>query len=122
MGDWHGAVLRDVVATELAPYEADAVRWTLTGADVLLEPDTAVAFGMVVHELSTNAAKYGALSNERGRVDVSWTMSTKDGKRCLHFVWCESGGPPVKAAGRKGFGTRLITDGLALQLDATIDA
>jgi two-component sensor histidine kinase len=76
---------------------------------------------MVVHELTTNAAKYGALSNERGRIDVSWTMSTKDGKRHLHFVWRESGGPPVKAAGRKGFGTRLITDGLALQLDATID-
>jgi len=121
VGAWRGAVLRDVVATELAPYEADAVRWTLTGGDVLLEPDTAVAFGMVVHELSTNAAKYGALSNERGRVDVSWTMSTKESKRRLHFVWRESGGPPVKAAGRKGFGTRLITDGLALQLDATID-
>ena len=75
---------------------------------------------MVVHELTTNAAKYGALSNERGRVDVSWTMSAGEGKRRLHFVWRESGGPPVKAAGRKGFGTRLITDGLALQLDATI--
>ncbi|MBL8780984.1 MAG: PAS domain S-box protein [Alphaproteobacteria bacterium] len=120
IGDWHGAALRDVVATELAPYEADAVRWTLSGADVLLKPDTAVAFGMVVHELTTNAAKYGALSNERGRVDVSWTMSAGEGKRRLHFVWRESGGPPVKAAGRKGFGTRLITDGLALQLDATI--
>ncbi len=121
VGDWHGAVLRDVVATELAPYTADAVRWTLTGADVLLEPDTAVAFGMVIHELTTNAAKYGALSNAQGRVDISWTMSMKDGKRRLVFNWRESGGPPVKPAGRKGFGTRLITDGLALQLDATIN-
>jgi two-component system CheB/CheR fusion protein len=120
VGDWHGAVLRDVVAAELSPYEADAVRWTLTGADVLLEPDTAVAFGMVVHELTTNAAKYGALSNAQGRVDVSWTTSVNEGKRRLRFVWRESGGPPVKAVGRKGFGTRLITDGLALQLDATI--
>ncbi len=120
VGDWHGAVLRDVVATELAPYETDAVRWTLTGADVLLDPDTAVAFGMVVHELTTNAAKYGALSNADGRVDVSWTMSTNERNRRLHFAWRETGGPPVKAAGRRGFGTRLITDGLALQLDATI--
>ncbi len=120
-GDWHGVLLHDVVHTELSPYAADAAaRWTLAGADVLLKPDTAVALGMVVHELTTNAAKYGALSNAQGRIDVSWTLAAKGTGRLLRFVWQESGGPPVKATRGKGFGTRLITEGLALQLDATI--
>jgi two-component system CheB/CheR fusion protein len=118
--DWHGVLLGDVVQTELAPYEGEAVRWTIAGAELLLEPDTAVAFGMVVHELTTNAAKYGALSNAQGRIDISWTLSSHGDGRVLQFVWRESGGPPVKETRRRGFGTRLITEGLALQLDATI--
>src|SRR6185503_1704241 len=61
-GDWHGALLRDVVLAELSPYQTNETRWTVDGADVLLEPNTALAFGMALHELTTNAAKYGALS------------------------------------------------------------
>ncbi len=121
IGDWHGALLRDVVLTELAPYQTDAVRWTIEGADVLLEPNTAVAFGMAVHELTTNAAKYGALSNADGRVDISWAVRTEADGRALAFAWRETGGPHVKTKRRKGFGTRLITEGLALQLDGKIE-
>jgi two-component system, chemotaxis family, CheB/CheR fusion protein len=120
-GDWHGALLRDVVQAELAPYQVDKARWTIEGSDVLLAPNMALAFGMAVHELTTNAAKYGALSNGEGRVDVSWAAQTRDKKQSLKFMWRETGGPPVSANRRKGFGTRLITEGLALQLDGTID-
>lgn len=70
-GDWHGAVLRDVVLAELAPYKTETERWTVEGAEVMLEPNTALAFGMALHELTTNAAKYGALSNDVGRVAPS---------------------------------------------------
>ena len=121
IGDWHGALLRDVLLTELAPYQTDAARWTIEGADVLLEPSTALAFGMAIHELTTNAAKYGALSNADGRVDISWVARTQADGRALAFAWRETGGPPVKKNRRKGFGTRLITEGLALQLDGKIE-
>jgi len=118
--DWHGALLRDVVQTELAPYRTDVARWTIKGADVLLEPNTALAFGMAVHELTTNAAKYGALSNGEGKVDISWTAPPHENGRALRFEWRESGGPRVKETRHKGFGTRLITEGLPLQLDGKI--
>ncbi len=119
--DWHGALLRDVVLTELAPYQTEKPRWTVEGTDLLLEPNMALAFGMAVHELTTNAAKYGALSNGTGRVDISWTAPAQGNGRALKFIWRESGGPPIAANRRKGFGTRLITEGLPLQLDGTID-
>ena len=121
VGDWHGALLRDVVLTELAPYQTDAARWTIEGADVLLEPNTALAFGMAIHELTTNAAKYGALSNANGRLNISWVAAAQTNGKALRFVWCETDGPPVQANRREGFGTRLITEGLALQLDGKIE-
>jgi two-component sensor histidine kinase len=119
-GDWHGVLLRDVVENELEPYRTDKVRWTIDGADVVLYPNAALAFGMAVHELTTNAAKYGALSNGDGHVDVSWTAPTQGNGRALKFVWSETGGPTVEVNHRNGFGTRLITEGLPLQLDGTI--
>src|SRR6185295_5749591 len=116
IGDWHGALLRDVVLAELSPYQTDEARWTVEGADVLLEPSTALAFGMALHELTTNAAKYGALSVPAGRIQTAWQLrNTIDGRR-LNFTWLETGGPAVKKIRRDGFGTRLITQGLALQL------
>ena len=75
---------------------------------------------MAFHELATNAAKYGALSVPNGRVEVTWEQrSDKTGSR-LHLLWVESGGPPVLGPSRKGFGTRLITDGLAYELDGEV--
>ncbi|MEQ1754406.1 MAG: chemotaxis protein CheB [Micropepsaceae bacterium] len=118
--DWQGALLRDVVMCELAPFKTDALRWTVDGTDVLLDANTALALGMAIHELSTNAAKYGALSGSVGHVAVGWTLTSCDGRRLLKLVWTESGGPSVVASRRKGFGTRLISEGLALQLDGKI--
>ena len=77
---------------------------------------------MAVHELATNAAKYGALSNGSGRVSVHWSISEHD-ERHLKIVWTEAGGPKVTAPSSKGFGSRLIERGLAGQLggEAAID-
>ena len=121
VGDWHGALLRDVVLAELSPYQADEnQRWTVEGGDVLLDANTALAFGMALHELTTNAAKYGALSVPTGHIDTAWRLrQTADGRR-LNFTWQESGGPAVKKS-REGFGTKLITQGLALQLDGSVE-
>ena len=77
-----------------------------------LSPKTAVSLSMALHELATNAVKYGALSGETGEVSVSWF---KQGRR-LHLTWRESGGPPVTPPTRKGFGSRLIEKGLATEL------
>jgi two-component sensor histidine kinase len=70
---------------------------------------------MALHELGTNASKYGALSTDGGRVSIGWT---RDGDR-LHLVWRESGGPPVEPPSRRGFGSRLIERGLAADLGGT---
>lgn len=118
---WTGVNLRDVVASELAPYENGAVgRSTITGDDLRLSPKMALGLAMVIHELSTNAAKYGALSVAGGRVDVEWgSFEHADKGRSLRVRWRESGGPPVSAPIRRGFGSRLVTEGTAFELRGT---
>lgn len=77
---------------------------------------------MTVHELTTNAAKYGALSVPEGRVRVGWSLATAGaGTQRLRLTWQESGGPPVQAPTRTGFGTRLIAGGVGRELDGTVD-
>lgn len=92
----------------------------LSGPDVLLKPQAYLAFAMVIHELATNARKYGALSVPQGRVRVSWHVTDAG---VLELDWQESGGPAVAAPGRTGFGTRVIRQGLQHQLQgrATLD-
>jgi two-component system CheB/CheR fusion protein len=122
---WTGARLRDIVANELAPYlregEAgdEAARAHLAGGEVLLSPKQALALSMAIHELATNASKYGALSGASGEVTVRWRVEDQQGRPWLSLVWTESGGPPVAPPSHRGFGTRLITDGLAFELDGT---
>jgi two-component sensor histidine kinase len=79
-----------------------------------------MAIGMMLHELATNAAKYGALSLSSGTVRVSWI--TQNGLQpLLHLEWSETGGPPVEKSARRGFGSRLIERGLARELNAHVD-
>lgn len=118
--DWQGVLLGDVVSLELAPYLTEVERWTIEGGDVLLNANAALAIGMAIHELATNAVKYGSLSCPGGRVAISWTVFNLERARRVRFVWQESSGPVVPAERGKGFGTRLITEGLALQLDGKI--
>jgi PAS domain S-box-containing protein len=112
---WMGAGLRDILTQELAPYTGtDGRSFTLDGDDLKLGPVTAVTMGMAFHELATNAVKYGALSVAGGKVLVAWRMSPP-GR--LHVEWQEMGGPPVSPPQRRGFGSRLIEQALASDLD-----
>jgi two-component sensor histidine kinase len=118
---WQGAGLHDVVCAELAPH-AGADRVRLTGAHVRLRPEAAVTLGMVFHELATNAAKYGALSQPSGHVAVTWNvMSAEPHERLLHLEWQETNGPPVRPPRRRGFGSRLIERDLGRQLAREVD-
>jgi PAS domain S-box-containing protein len=103
---WIGAELSAIAAQELAPYSgADEKRVRLDGPQVLLEPSVAQSIAVVVHELATNAAKYGALSLPDGRIDVHWTHAD-DGR--LDLRWTETGGPAVREPTRQGFGGRIV--------------
>src|SRR5690606_32942555 len=106
------------VAIELAPYSGGAPgRVVAAGPDVSLSPSIALALGMALHELATNAAKYGALSAPEGRVEADWSVA--DGRLSLN--WREVSGPPVTSPTREGFGTRLITSGLKRQLRGEVE-
>ena len=103
---WSGADLRTLVAEELDPYRQEGKPLAdIRGASLTLEPDTAQSMAVAVHELTTNAVKYGALSSPTGRVQVEWSLAA-NGQ--FTFRWSETGGPPVEAPARRGFGTRVI--------------
>jgi len=118
---WQKAALEDLVQTELGPYEDEARnRIAITGPHLELPSEAAVPIGMAIHELTTNAAKHGALSTFGGQVEVSWEIM--DGERpMLHFSWVERGGPRVVGTPtRQGFGTRLLQRVLSTQLQAEV--
>jgi PAS domain S-box-containing protein len=103
---WLGAELSRVATQELAPYsEKDEKRVQIDGPQVLLEPNLAQAIAVTLHELATNAAKYGALSTAKGRIELKW-LHEADGRLTLR--WTEIGGPAVQMPTRQGFGTRII--------------
>ena len=105
---WSGAELHDLITKELAPYrQRDGTRVAIEGPALKLEPSTAQTIAVVLHELTTNAAKYGALSVCKGRIGVSWTRP-EIGR--LIVRWTETGGPAVTPPTRKGFGTRVMAN------------
>jgi two-component sensor histidine kinase len=113
--EWLGAGLIDLLRAELTPYGPE--HFVLDGPDLTLAPKTALALGMVFHELATNAAKYGALAQESGgKVSVSWRVDDSGTRPVLALNWIESGGPSVKPPSRQGFGTRLIERSLKGEL------
>jgi two-component sensor histidine kinase len=119
---WSGAPLAEVLENELKPYRTGGDQIGLEGPDLSLSPREVLALGMTIHELTTNAAKYGALSVPEGRVRVTWSLAASvAGRSRLHLTWQESGGPPVREPTRTGFGTRLITGGVQRELDGTVD-
>jgi PAS domain S-box-containing protein len=107
---WRGADLKRLVTEELAPYCAHEI--ATKGPDGTLEPATAQAVAVALHELSTNAAKYGALSVKSGRVALRWELRTGT----LILNWVESGGPPVKAPAALGYGSKVIRAAIERQL------
>jgi len=126
---WQGSELQDVIVRVLEPYRLNTPdRIRMSGPKVPLSPRLAVVLSMIVHEIATNAAKYGALSNDTGSVELAWSVIAEDdGAKLkaakLKLVWQESGGPVVAAPIRRGFGSRLIERSARDQLggEATVD-
>lgn len=119
---WEGASLGDLVTDELKPYAPrDERRVVLYGDPVDLEPAQVISFGLFFHELATNAAKYGALSNPTGQIVVSWNVDREQGEPVLMMRWQENGGPPVSPPSRQGFGSRLIEQTIKEALGGTIE-
>jgi PAS domain S-box-containing protein len=103
---WIGAELSKIATQELAPYSgAGQQRICINGPQVLLKPDIAHVMAVIIHELATNAAKYGALLTADGRIDLTWSHEMGGS---LHLRWIETGGPEVRRPTRQGFGTRVI--------------
>jgi PAS domain S-box-containing protein len=121
---WSGADLREIAARAGVPYEStDQLhpRLRIDGPTVRLPPRTAIAVALALHELATNAAKYGALCVADGHVELNWGFVSMDGGRVLRIVWREIGGPPVKPPKRAGFGSRMIQRGLAADLNGRVE-
>jgi len=113
---WHGAALREVAERALRPFAGEGREQVrLEGPDIRLQPGAALTLALVFHELATNAVKYGALSVETGRVELTWTAEPAAER--MRLTWVESGGPPVVAPTRRGFGSRLIERGLSGELN-----
>ncbi len=102
--EWANATLREVIGLEMAPYGSDRV--TMEGPEIVLYPKASIAVTLFTHELSTNAAKYGSLSVEGGRLDIGWRLAGSG--EAIEIDWIESGGPPAKEPRTRGFGSRLI--------------
>ena len=124
--NWEGAELSDLL-TGLQALHGAPGRFAFTGPPVRLSPRMALSLSMALHELATNAVKYGALSTVAGHVRIAWSVTSKpeaaSGVARLVLTWTESGGPPVSSPARRGFGSRLIERGLAAELsgEAHID-
>ena len=116
---WLGVPVNTILSDELAPYRnEDADNVHLAGPPVTLNPRCALTFGMAIHELVTNAAKYGALSARGGSIEVSWHIAPEN--KWIHLAWVEKGGPRVEAPQRSGFGRLLLERALASDLRGTV--
>lgn len=121
---WRGSDLQDVIGRVLQPYLLNnPERVRMSGPPVPLSPRLAVVLSMIVHEIATNAAKYGALSNDTGTVRLDWEILTETAQPKLRLIWAEAGGPHVTAPVKRGFGSRLIERSARDQLggEATVD-
>ena len=114
MHHWESADLRELLSGSLAPY-GGADRVTLRGEDLVLRPRAVLSLAMVFHELTTNAAKYGALSVPGGSVEIRWQPVAGADTALLRIDWIEQGGPPVVAPTRRSFGSKLIEGSIAAE-------
>jgi two-component sensor histidine kinase len=124
MGKWQGSNLQNLLMRVLQPYLLNnPERIRMSGPKVPLSPRIAVVLSMIVHEIATNAAKYGALSTDSGMVRLDWQVINEPTGLTLRLIWTETGGPPVTAPVQRGFGSRLIERSARDQLggEATVD-
>lgn len=117
--NWREASIHQLVRTELAPYlDDEGDRITMAGPEISLAPNEALSLGLAIHELATNAAKYGALSSAEGTVSVSWSLLSPE---VAEIVWQEMGGPQTLPPTRRGFGLELIERIVAQELNSKVD-
>lgn len=115
--NWGDTVLREVLERTLQPFRRDLrTGFSFAGEPLTLAPNAALALSLIVHELATNAAKYGALSQEDGRVAIRWHREPGP-SRHVRLVWEERGGPPVRPPSRRGFGVTLIERSTRYELE-----
>jgi two-component sensor histidine kinase len=117
---WEGAELHEIVNEALVAFSSDAhgKRMRFEGPQLRLRPRAALALSMALHELATNAVKYGALSLPEGEVTIGWATESDPGH--FHLTWTEAGGPPVAIPLKRGFGSRLVEHGLAQDLAGNV--
>jgi two-component sensor histidine kinase len=108
---------RRLIEASLKPFETGETRIAASGEEVQLSPSATVSLALGLHELATNAAKYGSLSNASGVVEVEWRAEGGD----FELVWTERGGPPVKEPAATGFGTRLLKRAVAQDLGGDVE-
>lgn len=119
---WHGAALIDMVRSQLGHHiDRENSQVSVTGPNIFLKPEAAQNIGLALHELSTNAAKYGALSVPSGHVDITWARRMAEAGGGFELSWRESGGPPVTVPSGRGFGSLVIERNLARALDGEVD-
>jgi two-component system CheB/CheR fusion protein len=121
-GSWQTVALRDILTEELRPFLADdRMNVVINGPIIMLEPRGALALGMALHELTTNAVKYGALSVPEGNLQVSWSVTSGETADLLVLDWLESNGPRVTPPAHHGFGMMLIERGLSQDMSAQVE-
>jgi two-component sensor histidine kinase len=116
---WSGVSLAEIARREFAPYAADNVE--IDGPSVTLKAEVAQAMAMVLHELTTNAAKYGAFSNRNGRVSLRWRRLRNGSGNRLAIDWQEIGGPPVRAPSQTSYGTQIVRELIPFELGGTVE-
>lgn len=119
---WHGASLHELVRLQLGHYlDRNESQLSIEGPPILLKPEAAQGLGLALHELATNAAKYGALSASSGRVAIKWRRLPAAEGHGVEMIWQESGGPGVAAPDQRGFGSLVIERHLPRSLDSEVD-
>jgi two-component sensor histidine kinase/PAS domain-containing protein len=120
--NWHGVSLDELVRSQLGSYlDGTRSQLLIAGDGVLLKPDVAQSLGLALHELASNAEKFGALSVPDGRVSIAWRRVPQSDGEAIELLWAESGGPSVGPPARRGFGTLVIEGNLPRSLDAQVD-
>ncbi len=118
---WYGASLSELIHSYLGHYiDRDRSQVAIQGPAILLKPEAAQSLGLALHELATNAAKYGGLSVPAGRVSIDWKLLTDGEGSGIEIIWLESGGPKVDVPEHRGFGSMVIERNLARSLDADV--
>jgi two-component sensor histidine kinase len=119
---WQSTSLADLVARTVATFVGkDQARISATGPQVMIKASVATVLAMSIHELCTNAVKYGALSNDVGTISITWALSGTAEDQTLTLSWIERGGPVVRKPQRTGFGSRVIKDALAAQTNGEVE-